>query len=678
MTLNKQSVITYSCNLCLKRRMAIIPQSLNLEVDERGLIELVDTHLCIEGAEVDLFSLNYYRITGGYTNVDGFYNLTGIGAATYIVSASADGYVWDNTYITIDYDGEGEYWLFYLDPIFIPGTGFIDVYVYGMDTLAPIEDAYVDLFNDDWYWITGGLTNVDGFYNFTGLGAATYIIEANAADYEWNEAYVTIDYDGEGESITIFLPPSFVPGDGFIDTYVYNNDKHNPIEGAEVRLYDEYDNFVDMGYTDISGFYNFTGLGVSGYRIEAEASGYEYNESYVIIDYDGEGEYLMLYLEPIVHTLNILYPSDSQTVEGGSVLIGFDASEPHELETIDVYVNAEYITTVTIYGGPNEFIVPVFENGTNTIYLLAYYSDMSMASDTVDINSINVIPNVYLKEGDILRYRFLDLQYVQTYDYNFTFTTWLSTFEMLTHFIIHQYDAGGTIMLDEFWLTVNVLNGYVSMDDFGAFEHGHFFAFSSLLPSSVIGDKTSWVPWIHILTVNGSTAWEYTEVWTLEDISGTMLLYVEKSSNLLYYFQMPGLMEGILLETTIDFLNPDISDVADFGYTIGDTGNVISWVATDMNPSTYTIYEDSTLIVDSEEWLWTTMIIDVDGLAEGTYTYVIIVMDLAGNSAQDTVTVTVHPIVPELSPMLNLLFLPSILCMTLVFVLKRKKIPKTN
>ncbi|MHA1954950.1 MAG: hypothetical protein ACW96U_13500, partial [Candidatus Heimdallarchaeaceae archaeon] len=34
--------------MCLKKRMAIIPQSLNLEVDERGLIELVDTHQCIE------------------------------------------------------------------------------------------------------------------------------------------------------------------------------------------------------------------------------------------------------------------------------------------------------------------------------------------------------------------------------------------------------------------------------------------------------------------------------------------------------------------------------------------------------------------------------------------------------------------------------------------------------
>ena len=452
-----------------------------------------DTLAPIEDAEVDLFSLNYYWIHGGMTDVDGFYNLTGLGAATYIVSASADGYEWDNTYITIDYDGEGEYWLFYLDPIFIPGTGFIDVYVYGMDTLAPIEDAYVDLFNDEWYWITGGLTDISGFYNFTGLGAATYIIEANAADYEWNEAYVTIDYDGEGESITIFLPPSFVPGDGFIDTYVYNNDTHNPIEGAGVRLYDEYDNFIDMGYTDISGFYNFTGLGVSGYRIEAEASSYGYNESYVIIDYDGEGEYLELYLPPIIRTINILYPSDSQTIEGGMVLVGFDASEPYELETINVYVNGEYVTTIGSLGGGSltEFIVPVFENGTNTIELEAYWYGMSVAYDTVVINSVNVIPTVDLKEGDILNYHYKALSSTNEAHYNFTFTEWISPFEMNTTVVLSMWDDSGPLMDLEYWMIINVLNGYVSVDPSGEFLYMHFFPFGCLLPDADIGDITA-------------------------------------------------------------------------------------------------------------------------------------------------------------------------------------------
>ena len=158
-------------------------------------------------------------------------------------------------------------------------------------------------------------------------------------------------------------------------------------------------------------------------------------------------------------------------------------------------------------------------------------------------------------------------------------------------------------------------------------------------------------------------------------MGGISIVYIEQSSNIAYYFLASGMVEVILVETTIDFLDPFVYDAADFEYTIGDTGNVISWVATDMNPSTYTVYRDTDLIVDSEIWYSNTpIIINVDGLAAGTYTFVITVMDLAGNTAQDTVIVTVNPIVPELNPMLNLLFLPLIMCLTLVFVLRKKKI----
>lgn len=375
----------------------------------------LDTLAPIEGAGVWLFNLDSYSIESGYTNVDGFYNFTGLGADTYIVQAGADGYFNNETLITIDYDGEGEYYVFDLEPIYTPGTGFIDVYVYGLDTLAPVENTIVDLHIFDIYWITGGLTNVDGFYNFTGLGAATYSVLAIADGYEREDSYVTIDYDGEGEYLEFYLTPIYTPGDGFIEVHVYDNDTHNPIEGAEVWLFDEYDNFVDMEYTDILGFYNFTGLGVNTYRIEGSATGYLYNETYVVIDYDGEGEYLELYLSP-------------------------------------------------------------------------------------------------------------------------------------------------------------------------------------------------------------------------------------------------------------DSLNPFISDALDFDYIVGETGNIISWVATDENPYNYTIYRDSTLIVDSENWSSDTpIIINVDGLAEGSYTFVITVMDLAGNTAQDIVIITVNPIVPEFNSLLNLLFLTMILCFAVVY-----------
>ncbi len=129
--------------------------------------------------------------------------------------------------------------------------------------------------------------------------------------------------------------------------------------------------------------------------------------------------------------------------------------------------------------------------------------------------------------------------------------------------------------------------------------------------------------------------------------------------------------------TVIDTTTPEISTPSDIEYTEGETGNVITWIATDLNPSFYTIYRDTDLIVDSEIWYSDTpIIIYVDGLTEGIYTFVITVMDLAGKTAEDTVIVTVIPSVPELSSILSLLLLPTIMCVTLVVVPRRRRIAR--
>ncbi|GAH74238.1 unnamed protein product [marine sediment metagenome] len=180
-------------------------------------------------------------------------------------------------------------------------------------------------------------------------------------------------------------------------------------------------------------------------------------------------------------------------------------------------------------------------------------------------------------------------------------------------------------------------------------------------------------PWFSILTVTGSVLWEYTDVWTLEGAGGGIDLYVEKSSNILCYYGIPGSIEVTLIETTIDFLNPYLSDEADFDYDEGDTGNIISWDATDMYPGTYIIYKDA-VEVDSGIWDSATPIeIIVDGLTDGTYVYMIVLTDLAGNSAQDTVTVTVTLVIPEFGSIQILVFLPMLILATHLFVSKRKK-----
>ena len=41
-----QNIINYICNACQQKRMAIVPQFLQIKVDDRGLCEMVDVHEC--------------------------------------------------------------------------------------------------------------------------------------------------------------------------------------------------------------------------------------------------------------------------------------------------------------------------------------------------------------------------------------------------------------------------------------------------------------------------------------------------------------------------------------------------------------------------------------------------------------------------------------------------------
>ncbi len=622
---------------------------------------------------------DYMYLYSDFTDIFGHLQFSTLGIGDYHVEVYPTGYRYNETLVTIDIDGEGKLVEFYQELPYITGNSYIDVYVYDFETLNTIAGAEVVFYNDLGEFISEETADVTGFFNFTDIGVGTYNIEAYNDSYNMASVSVTIDFDGEAKLAELYLTPAYVPGNGFIEVHVFDNITLTGIEFASIWLYDEYGFNIDWGMSDAGGFYNFTNLGIGDYVVEAEIDNYVLNSSSVYIDFDGEAEYLVLYLHPIIRTLDILYPSDSDTVEGGLVLVGVNVDDPFELNTIDVYVNAEFITTISTYGPPTDFFVPVFENGTNTIYLEANWNDMSMSSASVDINSINVIPTVNIKEGDFLNYRQYNLENADTYDANFTFATWLSTFEMLTHYSVNQYDSsGGIISEDDFWLTINVLNGYVSADPSIQMLYQHFFPFGCLPTNTFIGNQTVWVPWNNLMTVNGSIAWEYTDVWTLDAYSGMMVAYIEKSSNIVHYLLMPGFMEMILVNTSIDFHNPYVSDEADFGYTVGDTGNTISWDITDRFPGTYIIYKDS-VNVDADIWNSATPIeLNVDGLAAGTYVYMIEVTDLAGNTASDIVTVTVIPVVLEYSPIIGFLALPTIMCITLAISLKKRKFQVTK
>lgn len=92
---------------------------------------------------------------------------------------------------------------------------------------------------------------------------------------------------------------------------------------------------------------------------------------------------------------------------------------------------------------------------------------------------------------------------------------------------------------------------------------------------------------------------------------------------------------------SIDTLAPSLDQPPDIVYQVGSTGYDIQWTPTDNHPNNYIIYKDDTNI-ESDSWSSNVQItINVDDLTIGSFTYVIFITDTYGNSAFDTVTVSV-------------------------------------
>ncbi|TFF94947.1 hypothetical protein EU546_04240, partial [Candidatus Thorarchaeota archaeon] len=89
-----------------------------------------------------------------------------------------------------------------------------------------------------------------------------------------------------------------------------------------------------------------------------------------------------------------------------------------------------------------------------------------------------------------------------------------------------------------------------------------------------------------------------------------------------------------------DGTSPVLDSPSDLTYEEGAMGNEISWTASDSHPTNYSIYRDS-IKIESGDWTPGTIQLDVDGLTPGYYQYLLVVCDVGGNEASDTVSVTV-------------------------------------
>jgi hypothetical protein len=100
--------------------------------------------------------------------------------------------------------------------------------------------------------------------------------------------------------------------------------------------------------------------------------------------------------------------------------------------------------------------------------------------------------------------------------------------------------------------------------------------------------------------------------------------------------------DEVIVTAAVDLTDPTIDSPIDIVYTEGETGNIINWTASDANQDNFIILINGTAPSGYPAvWNTTSISIDVDGLSVGTYNYTVVVFDSYGQSATDTVYVTV-------------------------------------
>jgi parallel beta-helix repeat protein len=101
-----------------------------------------------------------------------------------------------------------------------------------------------------------------------------------------------------------------------------------------------------------------------------------------------------------------------------------------------------------------------------------------------------------------------------------------------------------------------------------------------------------------------------------------------------------GAQDHYPLFNMTDSTLPTVNAPGDVSYEERTTGHILTWQPADAHPYWFNITMDGTLVVD-QGWDGAGISLTIDGLAVGTHTCILVVYDRLGNSASDSVLVTV-------------------------------------
>ncbi|MBY9001602.1 MAG: right-handed parallel beta-helix repeat-containing protein [Candidatus Heimdallarchaeota archaeon] len=129
-----------------------------------------------------------------------------------------------------------------------------------------------------------------------------------------------------------------------------------------------------------------------------------------------------------------------------------------------------------------------------------------------------------------------------------------------------------------------------------------------------------------------------------------------------------------VLVNVVDTTSPIItSSPSDLTFDYGTTGNNISWIATDLDPDSYTILMNGTLFTEDNWFNDTEIIIVLDSLNIGSYNCTIVISDGSDNIINDTVIINVEGIIVSEYIFFSYSIMTILTIVILGIYIKRKK-----
>ncbi len=428
---------------------------------------------------------------------------------------------------------------------------------------------------------------------------------------------------------------------------VYDSMTGLPIANAEIFLYNNDTNQWFEFMTNSTGSWQGL-LPLGQYIFTVSAIDYIATEGAFLLSSPNDHQILFIYLDTVqVNTIEIISPITGQVVEGGLVLVFFEITSLNNLSTMEIFVNGIFIAD--FYPTENTVAVPVFANGTNRIELVAWYVGGPSASAYVDIESVGVVPQFTLKSGDILNYRYWSESLQLVVDFNFTVMDYVSQFEVLMNLTYQRSEFNGSVEIANYYLIVNVLNGYISDSDMW-WSMMHFIFFSGTASPqypSGLQENALFFAWTDLLTIVGEGLWNGQEVWIAAG-GYNYTAHILKENGLLVVFTdefgILGLMETTLIAQPS--VPPTISPLTPVQYEQGSLGNVVVVDAIDDNPTTFDVFIDGVHVASG---VWSSGVpleIPVDNLGLGIHLFEIFMYDENGNQSYASTTIEVIDTTP--------------------------------